>query len=103
MARLRPKDKPDVNLEMRVRATREPANTSSLGSRGNNEMLIERRHAHGFRQAKDLADVTRGVRAPLPPLQAPFARPWRNAHSGAHGARATGGGPSVHSFASRWR
>ena len=56
----------DINSETRVREMREFA-TRSLGSLpGVSEMLIETLYAHGFRQAKDVAEASPEVLAQIP-------------------------------------
>ncbi len=58
----------DINSETRVKEMREFA-TRSLGALpGINEMLIETLYAHGFRQAKDLAEASPEVLVQIPGL-----------------------------------
>jgi N utilization substance protein A len=58
----------DINSETRVREMREFA-TRSLGSLpGVSEMLVETLYAHGFRQARDVADASPEVLAQIPGL-----------------------------------
>jgi transcription termination/antitermination protein NusA len=58
----------DINSETRVREMREFA-TRSLGSLpGVSEMLVETLYAHGFRQAKDVAEASPEVLAQIPGL-----------------------------------
>jgi N utilization substance protein A len=56
----------DINSESRVREMREFANQSLGALPGVNEMLIETLYAHGFRQAKDIADANPEVLAQIP-------------------------------------
>lgn len=56
----------DINSESRVREMREFANQSLGALPGVNEMLIETLYAHGFRQAKDIADANPDVLAQIP-------------------------------------
>src|SRR5512132_2513216 len=58
----------DINSETRVREMREFA-TRSLGALpGVTEMLVETLYAHGFRQAKDVAEASPEVLAQIPGL-----------------------------------
>jgi N utilization substance protein A len=58
----------DINSETRVREMREFA-TRSLGSLpGVSEMLVETLYAHGFRQARDVAEASPEVLAQIPGL-----------------------------------
>ncbi len=58
----------DINSETRVREMREFA-TRSLGSLpGVTEMLVETLYAHGFRQARDVAEASPEVLAQIPGL-----------------------------------
>jgi len=58
----------DINSETRVREMREFA-TRSLGALpGVSEMLVETLYAHGFRQARDVADASPEVLAQIPGL-----------------------------------
>src|SRR5436853_349287 len=56
----------DINSESRVREMREFANKSLGSLPGVNEMLIETLYAHGFRQAKDVAEASPDVLAQIP-------------------------------------
>ena len=56
----------DINSETRVREMREFANKSLGSLPGVNEMLIETLYAHGFRQAKDVAEASPEVLAQIP-------------------------------------
>jgi N utilization substance protein A len=56
----------DINSESRVREMREFANRSLGALPGVNEMLIETLYAHGFRQAKDIAEANPDVLAQIP-------------------------------------
>jgi N utilization substance protein A len=56
----------DINSESRVREMREFANRSLGALPGVNEMLIETLYAHGFRQAKDVAEANAEVLAQIP-------------------------------------
>ncbi len=56
----------DINSESRVREMREFANRSLGVLPGVNEMLIETLYAHGFRQAKDVAEASPEVLAQIP-------------------------------------
>jgi transcription termination/antitermination protein NusA len=58
----------DINSESRVREMREFANRSLGALPGVNEMLIETLYAHGFRQAKDVAEASPEVLAQIPGL-----------------------------------
>src|SRR3954471_18313961 len=58
----------DINSESRVRELREFANRSLGALPGVNEMLIETLYAHGFRQAKDVAEASPEVLAQIPGL-----------------------------------
>ena len=58
----------DINSETRVREMREFANQSLGALPGINEMLIETLYAHGFRQARDIADANPEVLAQIPGL-----------------------------------
>ncbi|MBK7861521.1 MAG: transcription termination/antitermination protein NusA [Archangiaceae bacterium] len=60
----------DINSETRVREMREFANKSLGSLPGTNEMLIETLYAHGFRQARDIADANAEVLAQIPGLDA---------------------------------
>src|SRR5215203_1237264 len=56
----------DINSETRVREMREFANKSLGSLPGVNELLIETLYAHGFRQAKDVAEASPDVLAQIP-------------------------------------
>lgn len=56
----------DINSESRVKQMREFANRSLGALPGVNEMLIETLYAHGFRQAKDIAEALPEVLAQIP-------------------------------------
>jgi transcription termination/antitermination protein NusA len=56
----------DINSESRVREMREFANRSLGMLPGVNEMLVETLYAHGFRQAKDVAEANPEVLAQIP-------------------------------------
>ncbi len=58
----------DINSESRVREMREFANRSLGSLPGVNEMLIETLYAHGFRQAKDVAEASPDVLSQIPGL-----------------------------------
>ncbi|MBN1204971.1 MAG: transcription termination/antitermination protein NusA, partial [Myxococcaceae bacterium] len=58
----------DINSESRVREMREFANRSLGALPGVNEMLIETLYAHGFRQARDVAEASPEVLAQIPGL-----------------------------------
>ncbi|MFL5320587.1 MAG: transcription termination factor NusA [Myxococcaceae bacterium] len=56
----------DINSESRVKEMREFANKSLGALPGMTEMLIETLYAHGFRQAKDVAEASPDVLAQIP-------------------------------------
>ncbi|MBX7102304.1 MAG: transcription termination factor NusA [Myxococcaceae bacterium] len=56
----------DINSESRVKEMREFANESLGSLPGVNEMLVESLYAHGFRQAKDVADASAEVLGQIP-------------------------------------
>ncbi|WP_338868009.1 transcription termination factor NusA [Myxococcus stipitatus] len=56
----------DINSESRVREMREFANRSLGALPGVNEMLVETLYAHGFRQARDVAEANPEVLAQIP-------------------------------------
>src|SRR5215217_1448720 len=56
----------DINSESRVREMREFANTSLGALPGVSEMLVETRYAHGFRQARDVAEANAEMLAQIP-------------------------------------
>ena len=56
----------DINSESRVRELREFANRSLGSLPGINEMLVETLYAHGFRQARDIADANAEMLAQMP-------------------------------------
>jgi len=56
----------DINSESRVKEMREFANKSLGSLPGMTEMLIETLYAHGFRQARDVAEVSPEVLAQIP-------------------------------------
>ncbi len=56
----------DINSESRVREMREFANRSLGALPGVNEMLIETLYAHGFRQARDVAEASPDVLSQIP-------------------------------------
>ncbi len=56
----------DINSETRVKEMREFANRSLAALPGVSEMLIETLYAHGFRQAKDVAEASPEVLAQIP-------------------------------------
>lgn len=58
----------DINSESRVREMREFANKSLGALPGVNEMLVETLYAHGFRQAKAVAEAPAEVLAQIPGL-----------------------------------
>ncbi|MFN0063501.1 MAG: transcription termination factor NusA, partial [Myxococcaceae bacterium] len=58
----------DINSETRVREMREFANRSLGALPGIGELLIETLYAHGFRQAKDVAEASPEVLAQIPGL-----------------------------------
>ncbi|MGQ0508051.1 MAG: transcription termination factor NusA [Myxococcaceae bacterium] len=58
----------DINSETRVKEMREFANRSLGSLPGVNEMLIETLYAHGFRQAKDVAEASADVLSQIPGL-----------------------------------
>jgi N utilization substance protein A len=58
----------DINSETRVREMREFASRSLGALPGVNEMLVETLYAHGFRQAKDVAEASPEVLAQIPGL-----------------------------------
>ncbi len=60
----------DINSESRVKEMREFANRSLGRLPGVNEMLIETLYAHGFRQAKDVAEANPEVLAQIPGIDA---------------------------------
>lgn len=64
----------DINSESRVKEMKEFAITSLSTLPGTNELLIETLYAHGFRQAKDVAEASPDVLAQIPgidPAQIP--------------------------------
>ena len=73
----------DINSESRVREMREFANRSLGALPGVNEMLVETLYAHGFRQAKDIAEAN-------PEMLAPDSGDGPGAYS-----RHAGGGPQA--------
>src|SRR5512139_3308778 len=56
----------DINSESRVREMREFANRSLGALPGVNEMLVETLYAHGFRQAKDIAEANPEMLGQIP-------------------------------------
>jgi N utilization substance protein A len=58
----------DINSETRVKEMREFANRSLGALPGINELLIETLYAHGFRQARDVAEASPEVLAQIPGL-----------------------------------
>jgi N utilization substance protein A len=56
----------DINSESRVKEMREFANKSLGSLPGMTELLIETLYAHGFRQARDVAEVSPEVLAQIP-------------------------------------
>ncbi|WP_164018636.1 transcription termination factor NusA [Pyxidicoccus trucidator] len=56
----------DINSESRVRELREFASRSLGSLPGINEMLVETLYAHGFRQARDIADANPEMLAQMP-------------------------------------
>ncbi|NVJ10662.1 transcription termination/antitermination protein NusA [Myxococcus sp. AM001] len=56
----------DINSESRVRELREFAGRSLGSLPGVNEMLVETLYAHGFRQARDIAEANAELLAQLP-------------------------------------
>lgn len=56
----------DINSESRVREMREFASRSLGALPGINEMLVETLYAHGFRQARDVADANPEMLAQIP-------------------------------------
>src|SRR5262249_42684536 len=56
----------DINSETRVKEMRELAHRSLGALPGVSEMLIETLYAHGFRQAKDVAEASPEVLAQIP-------------------------------------
>jgi N utilization substance protein A len=60
----------DINSETRVKEIREFAAKSLGALPGMNEMLVETLYAHGFRQAKDIADASPEVLVQIPGLEA---------------------------------
>lgn len=58
----------DINSETRVREMREFASRSLGALPGVTEMLVETLYAHGFRQAKDVAEASAEVLAQIPGL-----------------------------------
>lgn len=56
----------DINSESRVRELREFASRSLGSLPGINEMLVETLYAHGFRQARDIAEANAEMLAQLP-------------------------------------
>ncbi|MFY1829167.1 transcription termination factor NusA [Myxococcus fulvus] len=56
----------DINSESRVREMREFANRSLGALPGVNEMLVETLYAHGFRQARDVAEANAEMLAQIP-------------------------------------
>jgi len=58
----------DINIETRVREMREFANRSLGALPGVSEMLVETLYAHGFRQARDVAEASPDVLAQIPGL-----------------------------------
>ncbi|HZJ55828.1 MAG TPA: transcription termination factor NusA, partial [Myxococcaceae bacterium] len=58
----------DINSETRVREMREFANRSLGALPGVTEMLVETLYAHGFRQARDVAEASPDVLAQIPGL-----------------------------------
>lgn len=56
----------DINSESRVKEMRDFANRSLGSLPGVTEMLIETLYAHGFRQAKDVAEASADVLAQIP-------------------------------------
>ncbi|MGE6763214.1 transcription termination factor NusA [Corallococcus interemptor] len=56
----------DINSESRVREMREFASRSLGALPGVNEMLVETLYAHGFRQARDVADANPEMLAQIP-------------------------------------
>ena len=56
----------DINSETRVKEMREFANRSLGALPGVSEMLIETLYAHGFRQAKDVAEASPDVLSQIP-------------------------------------
>ena len=59
----------DINSETRVKEMREFANRSLGALPAVTEMLIETLYAHGFRQAKDVADASPEVLAQIPGIE----------------------------------
>ena len=59
----------DINSETRVREMREFASRSLGALPGVTEMLVETLYAHGFRQAKDVAEASPEVLAQIPGLE----------------------------------
>lgn len=60
----------DINSETRVREMREFAERSLGALPGVNELLIETLYAHGFRQARDIAEASAEVLAQIPGMDA---------------------------------
>lgn len=60
----------DINSESRVRELREFASRSLGSLPGINEMLVETLYAHGFRQARDIAEANAEMLAQLPGIDA---------------------------------
>jgi N utilization substance protein A len=56
----------DINSESRVKEIRDFASRSLGSLPGVNEMLVETLYAHGFRQARDVADANPEVLAQIP-------------------------------------
>jgi N utilization substance protein A len=59
----------DINSESRVKEMREFANRSLGALPGVSEMLIETLYAHGFRQARDIAEANPEVLAQIPGME----------------------------------
>src|SRR6478609_658752 len=75
----------DINSETRVREMRDFATKSLSALPGMNEMLIETLYAHGFRQAKDVAEASPDVLSQIPgidPARIPAMQEVANAQKG---------------------
>ena len=67
----------DINSESRVKQLREFAYRSLSQLPGVNETMVEVLYAHGFRQAKDVAEVSPDVLIQIPGIQAEMIAPMQ--------------------------
>ena len=67
----------DINSESRVKQMREFAYRSLSQLPGVNETMVEVLYAHGFRQAKDVAEVSPDVLIQIPGIQAEMIGPMQ--------------------------